>query len=252
MHDRSDDLAELDVDELHQRLRDHYTEIARMVGALAHEIKNPLSTIRLNLELLAEDLAEAATPRDRRSLAKVKVVERECQRLQNLLDDFLKFTRVRRLNFEPVDLNAQVERVIEFYRPQAEQDGIEIIWYPELDLPRVLLDTEAFQGALLNLVLNAQQAMPEGGQLMLRTHLTKNGVALDLVDTGSGMDEETRGRIFEPFYSTKSGGSGLGLPIARKIIEGHGGSIYVLSEPDRGTKFTIELPVLPRIGESQA
>jgi signal transduction histidine kinase len=151
-----------------------------------------------------------------------------------------------------VDLNAQVERVIEFYRPQAEQDGIEIIWYPELDLPRVLLDTEAFQGALLNLVLNAQQAMPEGGQLMLRTHLTKNGVALDLVDTGSGMDEETRGRIFEPFYSTKSGGSGLGLPIARKIIEGHGGSIYVLSEPDRGTKFTIELPVLPRIGESQA
>jgi signal transduction histidine kinase len=252
VHDRSDDLAELDVDELHQRLRDHYTEIARMVGALAHEIKNPLSTIRLNLELLAEDLAEAATPRDRRSLAKVKVVERECQRLQNLLDDFLKFTRVRRLNFEPVDLNAQVERVIEFYRPQAEQDGIEIIWYPELDLPRVLLDTEAFQGALLNLVLNAQQAMPEGGQLMLRTHLTKNGVALDLVDTGSGMDEETRGRIFEPFYSTKSGGSGLGLPIARKIIEGHGGSIYVLSEPDRGTKFTIELPVLPRIGESQA
>ncbi len=226
---------------------DLYNEIAALAGGLAHEIKNPLSTIRLNMELLAEDFAEATAPRDRRALAKIARVQNECQRLEDLLNDFLNFTRPRQFNLEPADLNAAIDRVLDFFRPKADESRIEIIRYLDPDLPSVLLDRETFHAALLNLVLNAQQAMRDGGQLVLRTRPTPTGVALDLIDTGCGMDRETQARIFETFYSTKQGGSGLGLPTARKIVEGHGGQIVVESEVGKGTKFTISLPVPPRL-----
>ena len=111
----------------------------------------------------------------------------------------------------------------------------------------MLLDREVFRGALLNLVLNAEQAMPGGGQLVVRTSAIGEGVALDMIDTGCGMNEQTREHIFDAFFSTKRGGSGLGLPTARKIIEAHGGQIRVQSEPGRGTQFTIKLPVPARL-----
>jgi len=234
-------------DELNQKLVDQYTEIARLAGGLAHEIKNPLSTIRLNMELLAEDFADSDNPRERRALAKVKVVQRECQRLHDLLDNFLDFAKVRRLALEPTNLNQQVRQVLDFFRPKARKAGIEVVEYLAGDLPTVLLDRESFHGALLNLMLNAEQAMPDGGQVVVRTSVTGDGVALDLIDTGCGIDEQTREHIFDAFFSTKSGGSGLGLPTARKIIEAHGGQIRVQSERDRGTQFTIRLPVPARI-----
>jgi len=238
----------------HQTLVDRYTEIARLAGGLAHEIKNPLSTVRLNMDLLAEDFRQSDSPRARRALRKVELVQRECQRLQDLLDDFLNFAKVRRLKLEPSDLNAQVKRVLDFFRPEAGKAGIEVVDHLASDLPTVLLDREPFHGALLNLVLNAEQAMPEGGQLVVRTYGTADGVALDLIDTGCGMDENTRAQIFDAFFSTKRGGSGLGLPTARKIIQAHGGQITLQSEPGRGTQFTIKLPVparLPGDGDSE-
>ncbi|MBI2826116.1 MAG: sensor histidine kinase [Planctomycetia bacterium] len=234
-------------EEVNRKLVDDYTEIARLAGGLAHEIKNPLSTIGLNMELLAEDFGQDDSPRARRALAKIAVVERECQRLQNLLDDFLNFAKVRKPRLESSDLNEEVRRVLDFLRPKAQEGRIEVVSYLQSDLPGVLLDRETFQSALLNLVINAQQAMPDGGQLVVSTETTPRGVALHLIDTGCGMDERTRARIFEAFYSTKTGGSGLGLPIARKIVEAHGGQIRVESEPGRGTHFTIELPVPPRL-----
>ncbi|HLA85811.1 MAG TPA: ATP-binding protein [Thermoguttaceae bacterium] len=233
--------------DVNQKLVDQYHEIARLAGGLAHEIKNPLSTIRLNMELLAEDLTGSDSARDQRALRKVQVVERECQRLQDLLDNFLNYTKSRELRREPASLNDQIERVLDFFRPQAKEAGIELATYLSPDLPTVLLDREAFHGALLNLVLNAQQAVAAGGQIVVRTYATSDGVAMDLIDTGCGMDEDTRGRIFDAFFSTKSGGSGLGLPTTRKIVEAHGGEISVQSEPGHGTQFTIKLPVPARI-----
>jgi signal transduction histidine kinase len=238
-------------EQVNQKLVEQYTEIAQLAGGLAHEIKNPLSTIGLNMELLAEDFSDAETPRDRRAAAKIAVVRQECQRLQNLLDDFLNFAKVRTVRFEASDLNEQVRQLIDFFLPKARESNIEIVSYLDADLPRVVLDREAFHGALLNLVLNAFQAMPVGGQLMVRTSATSSGVALELIDTGCGMDERTVAHIFEAFYSTKPGGSGLGLPTTRKIIEAHGGRIRLESEVGRGTKFTIELPVPARL-ESKA
>src|SRR4051812_4316748 len=130
-----------------QRLMDQYTEIARLAGGLAHEIKNPLSTIRLNMDLLAEDLGEAESPTARRSLKRVDVVRRECLRLQSLLDDFLNFAKVRRLQPAPTDLNHQIDDVLDFFAPEAKEAGVEIVRYLDPELPRVLLDREAFRQA---------------------------------------------------------------------------------------------------------
>ena len=234
-------------DEVEQKLAGQFSEFVQLVGGLAHEIKNPLSTIRLNLELLAEDFNAAETSRERRAAGKINVVERECHRLQKLLDDFLGFARAGRMNLSPHNVNDTVIRILDFFQPQADAVGIEVVRYIDSDLAYVLIDPESLQAALLNLVLNAEQAMPEGGQLVLRSRATPTGIAIDLIDNGVGMDAATLNRAFDAFYSTKSGGSGLGLPTTRKIIEAHGGTLSVQSEPNRGTQFTIELPTPRRI-----
>jgi two-component system, NtrC family, sensor histidine kinase HydH len=233
--------------DLNQRLAEQYAEIAQLAGGLAHEIKNPLSTIRMNMELLAEDFRESDASRDRRAMKKIELVQRECSRLQELLDHFLQFAKANRLNLQPSDLNGLVRQILDFYRPKARQSGVEIADYLAGSLPTVLLDREAFHGAILNLLLNAEQAMPGGGQLVVRTFGTPDGVAVELIDTGSGMDDETRKKVFDAFFSTKRGGSGLGLPTVRKIVEGHGGRIRLQSEPGRGTQVTIQLPVPRRL-----
>ena len=231
-----------------QLLREQYHELAEIAGSLAHEIKNPLSVIRLNVDLLAEDLKEPKTLIERRALDRALIVQQQCERLQILLDDFLKFTRLQGLELRPGSLNDQIERVLEFFELWAGQNGIEIVRYFDANLPGIMLNSETLFAALLNLVKNALEAMPEGGQLTVRTRETKGGVALDLIDTGCGMEGEVAQRMFEAFYTTKKEGSGLGLPMATKIIEAHGGRIDVQSALGRGTKFTLEFPVHTRLG----
>ncbi len=243
-HESLDSHAPQSVDEL----RAAYSELAALAGSLAHEIKNPLSVIRMNMELLAEDFAGAESPRDRRAVAKIDMVSRQCTRLENLLNDFLRFSRVRSLELRLGSLNDQIERVLDLYEPQARESQVAIVRYLDADLPSIKLDGETLQAALVNLVKNSIEAMPDGGQLIVSTRRTRTGVALDLIDTGRGMDDRTAMRMFEPFYTTKSGGSGLGLPTARKIIEAHGGRIGVHSEVGRGTQFTLEFPMPARIG----
>ena len=240
------------VEEMNQRLVQQYAELAQLAGGLAHEIKNPLSTIRLNMELLAEELEEPRDQRERRVVNKLKVVQRECDRLQRLLDDFLNYSKVREVNLEPTDLNAVVTELVDFFSPKAEETEVEILTYLDSKLPHVMLDREFFASALLNLMINAQQAMPDGGQLILRTSNPGKLVLLDVIDTGSGMDTKTASRIFEAFYSTKTGGSGLGLPTTAKIVESHGGRISIQSDVGQGTKFTIELPVPARLSSQAA
>jgi signal transduction histidine kinase len=234
-------------DDRDQRLLAQYQELAELAGSLAHEIKNPLSVIRMNMDLLAEDFRDSETLRERRALNKISIVHSQCGRLENLLNDFLRFARLRHLNMRAGSLNEQIERVLDLYEPQAHESGVEIIRYLDPDLPSIVLDSETLQAALLNLVKNALEAMPNGGQLVARTRMTRTGVALDLIDTGCGMDEKTAVHMFEAFFSTKDGGSGLGLPTARKIIEAHGGRIDVQSELHRGTQFTLEFPTPARL-----
>ena len=113
----------------YEKLLAQYTEIARLAGALAHEIKNPLSTIRLNMELLAEDLEEPQTPAQRRAAKRIDAMQRECQRLQDLLDNFLNFAKVRRLTLRPADLNREIDEALDFFQPEAAAAGVEIVRY---------------------------------------------------------------------------------------------------------------------------
>ena len=228
---------------------DQYTEIASLAGGLAHEIKNPLSTIRLNMELLAEDLQEIELPQARRSLKKVELVQRECGRLENLLNDFLQLTRPQKLNLVPSDVNQEIRDLLELHRPKIEEAKIELRPYLANDLPTVMLDRQSFHRALLNLVLNAQQSMPGGGQLVIRTRTSGVEVLIELIDTGCGMESKVVEQLFTPFFSTKRGGSGLGLPMTRRIIEAHGGCLAIQSELNFGTQLTLTLPSLPRLTE---
>lgn len=244
-----DDHRPLTAEDALDELRGRFSELAALSGSLAHEIKNPLSVIRMNMDLLGEDFAEAATPKERRALGKIEMVSRQCTRLENLLNDFLRFNKVGQLELRPGSLNEQIERVLDLFVPQAEESHVEMVRYLDPDLPSISLNAETLQAALVNLVKNALEAMPDGGQLTARTRVTRQGVALDLIDTGVGMDERTAMKMFDAFYTTKSGGSGLGLPTARRIIEAHGGRIGVHSEVGIGTQFTLEFPMPARIGE---
>jgi two-component system, NtrC family, sensor histidine kinase HydH len=137
-----------------------------------------------------------------------------------------------------------VLEMIDFFTPTAEAARISIKTFLPADLPPVLLDRELFQQALLNLMLNAEQAMPEGGEITLQAFAENARVCLAIIDTGQGMPAEVQAKIFQPFYSSKPGGSGLGLPTTRRIIESHQGTIEVQSEVGKGTKFTICLPAV--------
>ena len=225
-----------------------YVELAELAGGFIHEIKNHLSTFGLNLQLLAEDFQEPQTQRERRALERVQRLQTECQRLVDVSNDFLRFARLRELHLVPARLAEVVEEMIDFFGPTARQANIELKSYVPADLPPVLLDRELFKQALLNLLLNAQQAMPDGGTLTIQAcepGEEPRSVCLMLIDTGKGISADVLPRLFRPFFSTRPGGTGLGLATTRKIVEAHGGTIEVQSEVDRGTKFTLRLPTAP-------
>lgn len=227
--------------------KDPILELSELAGALAHEIKNPLSVILMNMELLAEDFVEIRDQRDRRALDKIEVVRSQCLRLQNLLNDYLRFIRLRDLKLVPGNLNELIQRVLNFASVTTREKNIEVNPHLFADLPSIMMDGLRLYAALLNLVLNAIDAIQENGTLLLRTRLTSGGVAMDLIDDGCGMEQETLQRMFEPFYTNKESGSGLGLPTTRRIIEAHGGRIAVTSEVGQGTQFTLEFPMPARL-----
>jgi two-component system sensor histidine kinase HydH len=235
---------------------DQYALLAELAGGFVHEIKNHLGTLSLNLELLSEEFQEPETQRERRALQRVQRLQTECQRLLEVSNDFLRFARIKELKLELADVGKVLEDMVDFFGPTAHAAHIDIKIFAPADLPQVRLDKELFKQVLLNLLLNCEQAMPRGGSITIQAALECPGessdqtranlsdkVCLSIIDTGEGIAPEALANIFKPFFSTKPQGSGLGLPITRKILEGHDGTIDVQSEPGKGTKITIILPV---------
>lgn len=221
---------------------DSYAELAELAGRLIHEIKNHLGTLSLNLQLLGEDFQTPENQKERRVQKRIEKLQLECQRLTDLSNDFLRFARVGSLELTPQLLKDVVDEIVDFAGPSAVKANITIKTFLPADLPLIRLDRDLFKQALLNLILNAEQAMPQGGELTIQAESCGNEVALSFIDTGIGMTPDVRAKIFRPFFSTRASGSGLGLPTTRKIIEAHHGRIEVESEPQRGTKFTMRLP----------
>jgi signal transduction histidine kinase len=217
-------------------------ELGTLTGGLAHEIKNPLSTVQLNLQLLLEDLrpGDPATSRLRHRL---DTAERETARLREILDDFLRYAGRMELELKPVELNSLCEDLVDFFLPQAQLQRVQLRlkrWHQEL---RVEADERLLKQAILNLMLNAVQAMPSGGELILAVSATSTEAAIDVTDTGCGIPPEDLDKIFRAYYSKRRGGTGLGLAMTRRIIEEHGGRITVTSQVGKGTNFSVRLPL---------
>jgi signal transduction histidine kinase len=216
--------------------------LGELAGGLAHEIKNPLSTLKINFRLLRDESRGGDDPRTLRTLRRLETCEREVERLERIVNDFLRFARPRELKLEPTRLNDVVEETLYFLEPEFRQHGIQLRRLFTPDLPFCPMERSLFQQALLNVLVNARQAMEgRGGELMVRTLLEGDFLALDVIDTGEGIPPDRLPRIFQPYFSTKQGGTGLGLPTARRIIEDHGGTITVTSEPGKGTAVRVRL-----------
>lgn len=231
------------------------TELSRLTGELAHEIKNPLSTVKVNLTLMKEalediDLTEAqrgnldaCQQALARALRKVGIIRKETDRLEQIVDGFLQYVRQPELQLATVNLNELVSDMIDFYWPQASSHALTLRHTLAAESLMCRIDAGALKQTLLNLFINAQHACEDGGELMVRTSRQGDRVVLQVSDTGRGIAPEDLPKIFRPYYSSRAGGTGLGLPTAKKMVEAHGGTIEVHSEPGRGTSFTIELPL---------
>jgi signal transduction histidine kinase len=235
-------------------------EIASMTRGLAHEIKNPLSTVALNAQLLREEILDSGiddAARDRVT-RRVDTLAREAARLRDILNDFLRYAGRMQLDRRAVDVRAVAEDLADFFLAQAEQAGVRL----RTELPdgpaTAEIDPALVKQAVLNLLLNGLQAMealpPDAPRtLTLRVApVAAEGrgpaarpprVAVEVEDTGPGLAPEARAQAFEPYFTTKAGGNGLGLATARRIVEAHGGSIAV-ADGAPGARFRIELPAV--------
>ena len=232
--------------------------LGAVAGGLVHEIRNPLSTMNVTLQLLQEDWPEdAEEPRPQRTARRLKSLLGEVRRLEEILDDFLRYAGIRRLNLSRVDLNRILEEVTAFMAPECARAGVDLAFYPDRNLPIMRLDERLLKQAVLNLLLNGVQAM-EGvpaeerrgePQLIVRTRLDGDAARVDVIDTGPGIPEDVREKVWEVYYSRKRTGSGLGLPTARRIAEEHGGSLTFESEEGKGTDFILRLPLGGPLGE---
>lgn len=232
---------------------EHLAEIGSMTGGLAHEIKNPLSTIGLNAQLLKEAIEDSSidSAEKQRLVRRIEALGRETERLRGILEDFLEYAGELRLSLANASINQLVEELTDFFVPTAERAGVRLrVELPERS-PERKIDVYHLKQALLNLMLNAVNAMEQQDEgtkdLILRVTSGMDEhdhpcVSIHVTDTGPGIDDETKSKIFRPYFTTRSGGTGLGLPTARRIIEAHQGHLELHSEVGKGTDFVIVLP----------
>lgn len=226
-------------------------KLSKLTGELAHEIKNPLSTIKINLKLAAEELessnrvAPSAQDDGRlpRVLRKISVIQKEADRLEQILNGFLLYIDRGRLQLSNVNANSLISEMIDFYSAQAHSHSITIREGLSGGPLICKVDADMLKQVILNLFINAQQAMKNGGELIIRTDKQNADAVIQISDTGSGIAPDKLPDIFNAFYTSRPGGSGLGLPTAKKIVEAHKGTIAVISEAGKGTSFTIKLPL---------
>ncbi|MCL1980064.1 MAG: ATP-binding protein [Proteobacteria bacterium] len=215
--------------------------LGKMVAAVSHEIKNPLGIVRSTAEILGNRIGKVAPGNEKLA----DIIVQETSRLDGIVRQFLDFARPKDLYLSTGSLNSVVERLVSFMEPEFQQKAVQVHTDLADDLPDIQFDSEQMYQVALNMVFNAIQAMPEGGDLYLRTAflLIKNAVVLEVTDTGLGIPEDKIEQVFTPFYTDKNRGTGLGLCIARNIVDKHQGSISLSSRVGEGTTFRVILPL---------
>jgi len=234
------DLDSLESINTQLQVSERLAAVGRITAGVAHEVKNPLNSMRLWLENLKESLPEE---RDSGAQHAVKVLDKEIDRLDAVVKRFLDFTRPMEVRLEATQLAELLKEVMQVAQPQLQKANVQVAQLLPIDVPEVYVDRALLKQAVLNLVLNAAEAMPAGGQL--RLVLSRRGEMAEITvgDTGKGIPPENRQKIFQLFFTTRPGGSGIGLASTFRIVQLHNGSIDFTSEVGRGTTFRIELPL---------
>jgi signal transduction histidine kinase len=217
---------------------EHLSSLGEMIAGVSHEIRNPLGIIKSSAELLRKKESEKNS-----STNIPEVIVEEAGRLNNIITDFLNFAKPRSPNFTLCQVEEVLEKNISFYSSQIEDQNCSITKRFEQNLPKIMADADMLYQAFLNILINAMQAMPEGGEISIKTKSNDNGVTIFFEDDGEGISDDAFEKIWTPFYTTKEKGTGLGLGIVKNIIGAHGGEVYVENRPQGGARVGITLPI---------
>lgn len=247
-----EDITEKHNEELRSRRLESLASLTNLAATVAHEIKNPLGSISIYIQLLRKSLLGCSAPvENEESCSMVTkylgIVEEEIERLNKIVVDFLFAVRPIRLEFHPLSINELVRSLSEFFSREFESSGVVLTIHMAEDLPLIQGDERFLRQMLVNLVKNALTATPAGGTVTISTTEKDEMAEITVVDTGEGIPEHLLQKIFEPYFTTKIDGTGLGLTMAYKVVKEHGGDITVKSVQGQGTRFIITLPVMKRV-----
>ncbi len=230
------------------RRMESLASLTTLAANVAHEIKNPLGSISIHIQLIQKAVKNARQgdgmlPDEKFTENYLNVVNEEIERLNKIVVDFLYAVRPVQAKLAPVNLNEIVKGICDFIQPEAQKINVELHLELAENLPELMLDEQLFKQIVMNLAQNAFAAMKNGGGLWMASAVKEDKVVFSVADNGEGMDEETCSRVFEPYFTTKVNGTGLGLTMVYKIVKEFGGDIQVRSFKDEGTIFTISLPI---------
>jgi PAS domain S-box-containing protein len=234
------DVTDRDLMEERMRRMERFMGLGSLASGLHHEIKNPLSALSLHIQLLEEHFERSV---DRQVAENLAVLKTEVTRIGGVLESFRDFASLDRLDRSTADLAQIVERTVRLLRPQADREHIQVtVEVDRGEVPTVWADVARIEQVVLNLVLNAIEAMPDGGRLAIRLSRRPGTVQVEVADTGPGIPQNIQSQVFDLYFTTKSGGSGMGLALCDKIVRQHGGQIDFDTGPD-GTVFRLALPL---------
>ncbi|HTP05588.1 MAG TPA: ATP-binding protein [Nitrospirota bacterium] len=220
------------------RRADRLSALGELSAGMAHEIRNPLGSIKGAVEILKDDYQP-----DEAKYEFIQILQKETDRLNHIVQEFLGFARPKQPEFQYSDLNEAVESVLTLTAQEAKKAGVKVEKKLDPSIGRRSLDAGLLKQAFLNLILNAIQAMPSGGVLTVESGLREDAVVVKITDTGIGISDENRKKLFSPFFTTKKYGTGLGLAITYRIVQNHRGTVDVKSEQGKGTEFTVKIPI---------
>ncbi len=241
---------------LEERLRhaEQLSVLGHMASGIAHEIRNPLNLINLSIDYLQSQFSKWDAVRQKESEQVILNIKAEIYRLNHMIENFLKYGKPLILHFAETDIVDLLSDVVALACHKAGDQGVEIAIHPDANLPKISADFEQLKTCFINIILNAIQSMPYGGKLEIRVRhdfyspsegeWLKASLYVTFQDSGCGISEEDLKKIFEPYFTTKKLGIGLGLALTKKIVEEHGGAIDVRSQVGQGAQFTLQLPVL--------
>ncbi|MGP1594562.1 MAG: two-component system sensor histidine kinase NtrB [Treponema sp.] len=238
-----EDITQKKQEEINRRQLENLASLTNLAAAVAHEIKNPLGAMSIHLQLLRKNFKTCNTEISTKAQKHLDVVEEEIARLNTIVVDFLFAVRPLQCTFAPVCMNEVINTLAATFNEEFRLAGVQVVLQLAKTLPCIQADERFMRQALMNILTNAKAAMPSGGQLTITTFLNNEKVCIKITDTGCGIPADVLHKIFEPYFTTKPDGSGLGLTMTYKVIKEHGGDIQVHSEPEGGTCFTILLPL---------